>query len=279
MTNDADYCPYCNTTDAVDLTDEHVIPRSIGGDSRTLIRVCKSCNDTVGHDVDRMLSADGWMRFNGLFAGGIARRGDQLETTTRLKDGRELEGRFFFIQTDKGVLPGFEPRKHQPDGTVWLSEDVDTDFGVLPPDINIFRRDMVEYWGFCFPPARISGMEPAMLKVLLGLIYMDQGQRAVSSSAFDVVRSSLGGTLHPAIAYSWLDKPMTWGNSTIQNHEHAVYFECIDQEAFRAGVALFGTGITFQIRGFNCLLPRRCVRWPGRPGPPQEQTGNRNNNR
>lgn len=231
----------------------------------------------IGGDVDTMLSADGWMRMNGLFAGGIAKPQDRLESTTTLKDGRKLEGYFFFIQTDKGALPGFEPKKHQSDGTVWLSEDVVTDFDLLPLDINIFRRDMVKYWGFDCPPARESGMESAMVKVLLGIIYFDQGQPVVSQFAFDVIRSSLGGILHPDIVYTWLDKPMTWGDSIIKNHEHAVYFECVDQKLFRAGVALFGTGITFQIQGFNCFLPKRCVRWPGRPGPPQEQVVQRNN--
>ena len=271
MTNDTNYCPYCNIATAINLTDEHVIPKSIGGDSRTLIKVCKSCNDTVGRDVDTMLSSDGWMRINGLFAGGIAKRQDLLETTTTLKDGRKLEGHFFFIQTDNGILTGFQPKKYQSDGTVWLSEDNVTNSELLPSNITIFRRDMVEYWGLSCPPARDSGMEPAMVKVLLGIIYVDQGQQVVSSPAFDVIRSSLSGSLHPAIAYTWLDGPMIWDDLIIKNHEHAVYFECVDQNLFRAGVALFGTGITFQIQDFGCSLPKRCVRWSGRPGPPQEQ--------
>jgi HNH endonuclease len=269
MKAEPSYCPYCNATDAVDLTDEHVIPESIGGDSRTLIRVCKPCNNSVGRDVDTMLSSNGWMRINGLFARGIAKRQDRLESTTTLKDGRKLEGYFFVIQTDKGTLPAFEPKKYQSDGTIWLSEDVVKNHESLPVEINIFRRDMVEYWGLDCPPERLGGMEPAMVKVLMGIIYMDQGQSVVSSSSFDVLRSSLGGTLHPNIAYTWLEKPMTWGDSTVKNHEHAVYFKCVDQKLFLAGVALFGTGITFQIQNFNCFLPKRCVRWIGRPGPQQ----------
>ncbi len=269
MANDMTYCPYCNAIGSVDLTDEHVIPKSIGGDSRTLIRVCRSCNNTIGREIDALLSSDGWMRMNGLFARGIASRHDRLETTTSLKDGRILEGYFYFVQTDKGVLPAFEPKKHQSDGTVWLSEEVVADPTSLQPRINIFRRDMVAYWGFYCPPARLSGLEPAMVKVLLGMIYLDQGQRVVSSASFDVLRSSLAGTLHPNLTYTWLDKPMVWDGSTIKNHEHAVYFECVDRKLFRAGVALFGTGITLQIRDFGCFLPKRCVRWPGRPGPQQ----------
>lgn len=265
------YCPYCNTTAAVELTDEHVVPESIGGDSRTVIRVCKPCNNTIGGNVDALLSGDGWMRMNGLYAGAVAKRQDRLETTTTLKDGRKLEGQFYFIPTDKGVRHGFEPKKHQPDGTTWLSEEVETDFDSLPANINVFRRDMVEYWGYYFPPARSSGMEPAMLKILLGIIFLDQGQTVVASSAFNVIRSSLGGTVHPDITFTWLDKPMRWEDSTVRNHEHAVYFECTDGSLFRGGVALFGTGIKFKISNFNCILPRRCVRWDGRLAPLPER--------
>lgn len=261
------YCPYCSNSNAVDLTDEHVIPQAIGGDSRTLIRVCKPCNSRIGRDIDAKLSGDGWMRVNGLFARGIANRRDKLETTTTLKDGRKLEGYFFFVESDKGILPGFEPKKHQPDGTMWLSEEGVAHPEQLPRDINLFQREMVDYWGLYCPPARLSGLESAMIKVLLGIIYMDQGQSVVSSSSFDVLRSSLSGMLHPDIAFKWLDKPMTWENSTVKNHEHAVYFECVDRDIFRAGVALFGTGITFRIQGFDTFLPKRCVRWPGRLGP------------
>ncbi len=207
------------------------------------------------------------MRINGVFGGGIPKHQDRVESITTLKDGRKLEGYSFVIPTDKGNLPGFEPKKHQSDGTIWLSEDAVTGFDLLPSSIHIFRRDMVEYWGFDCPPARNSGMEPAMLKILLGIIYLDQGQKIVSHSAFDIIRLSLGGRLQGNIAFTWLDKPMVWGDSIIKNHEHAVYFEYGNQRLFRAGVALFGTGITFQIKGFSCLVPKRCVRWPGRPGP------------
>lgn len=207
---------------------------------------------------------------NAMFVGGIAKRQDRLETTTTLKDGRKLEGHFFFTRTENGVLHGFEPKKRQPDGTLWLSEEVQTDFDTLPREINIFRRDMVEYWGYYCPPARTSGMEPAMLKVLFGIVYMDQGQSIVESQAFDVIRSSLSGTIHHDVQATWLDKPMQWGDSTIRNHEHAVYFECDNNKIFRGGVALFGTGIRFEIQPFSCFLPKRCVRWDGRPGPPPE---------
>lgn len=262
-----DYCPYCNSVGALEMTDEHIVPQSIGGDSRTVIRVCKTCNNTIGCVVDTFLSSDSWMRINALFVGGLANRHDRLESTTTLKDGRRLEGHFFFTTDDNKVRINFVPKKHQPDGTIWLSDEVQFDYSTLPHNINLFRREMVEYWGIDCPPPRMSGAEPAMLKILLGMMYLDQGKSIVSSSAFDAIRSSLTGTIHADIQFAWLDKQMRWGDRTIRNHEHGVYFESAKAQELHAGVALFGTGIQFRIHPFKVAVPKRCICWDGRPGP------------
>jgi hypothetical protein len=263
------YCPYCNNTNSIQLTDEHVIPEAIGGDQRTVIKACVDCNSKVGEKIDTLLSRDGWFRLNTLFAKGYAKRQDRLQTTTKLKDGRTLEGYFYFIPTNEGYLPGFEPKKIQPDGSVWLSEAVVKKSPNSSLKINVFKRDMVEYWGFYCPPAKENGLEPAMIKVLLGIIYIDQGIDVLRGKSFDVLRYCLNGALHPLINYRWLDEPMVWGNSTVKNHEHAVYFECPEGNGFKAGVALFGTGISFQIDDFGQKIPKRCIIWEGRPGPPK----------
>ena len=81
-----------------------------------------------------------------------------------------------------------------------------------------------------------------MLKVLLGIVYMDQGQSIVESHAFDVLRSSLSGTIHHDVRATWLDKPMQWGDYTIRNHEHAVYFECEDAKILLAASPFLAQG-------------------------------------
>src|SRR5687767_9722197 len=50
-------CPYCAQEKAdSDMTDEHVIPRALGGSLRPtnplMIRVCRRCNSACGRHVD-----------------------------------------------------------------------------------------------------------------------------------------------------------------------------------------------------------------------------------
>lgn len=264
MVSPSNYCPYCNLHNCADMTDEHVIPQSIGGDERTIIRVCKPCNNKVGHTIDTLLSSDGWLRLNGLFSGSIANRNSRLESTTTLKDGRQLEGYIHFLVVEQRIVPAFEPKKNQLDGSVWLSEKVIKDQQSLPPDIKIFRPDMVKYWGFDCPPVRVRGIEPALVKILLGMIYMDQGEDVVSAPAFNAIRFCLSGTLHETVACNWLDSPMTWDDSTVRNHEHAIWFECSASGIFKAGIVLFGIGMNVAIEDFDCRLPNRCCRLAGR---------------
>jgi len=257
------YCPYCNSHEVDELTTEHVIPQSIGGDSRTLIEVCRSCNNEVGTRIDSMLSGNEWLRLNALLLGKTPSRFDRLTSTVTLKDGRILHGSFSFSRTDAGAILEFHPDRDQPDGTAWLSENAVSDASAPPESINVFRRDMVESQSLDAPPSRLTGMETAFVKVLLGVVYMDQGIPVLSSAAFDRFRSSLYGNLSPDIEFDWLDHPMAWGDSTVGKNEHAVYFECVDTRHFRAGVSLFGIGATISVSHFDQFLPRRCVKWPG----------------
>jgi hypothetical protein len=210
-----------------------------------------------------MLSGNEWLRLNALLLGKTPSQYDQLTSTVTLKDGRVLHGCFSFSRTKTGAILEFHPDRHQPDGTAWLSANAVSDVNALPGSINVFRRDMVETQSLDAPPSRLTGMETAFVKVLLGIVYMDQGVSTLSSAAFDRFRSSLSGELFPDIEFVWLDHPMAWGDSTVGKDEHAVYFECVDKMNFRGGVSLFGIGATISVSHFDQFLPRRCVKWPG----------------
>lgn len=258
MASPSRYCPYCNLDNRGDMTDEHVIPKSIGGDQRTIIRVCKPCNDNAGQTVDSLLSSDEWLRLNALLSGVSATRHSKLESTTTLKDGRRLKGSIYFSLVELQIVMDFEPSKKQSDGSLWLSEKVIEGPQSLPANINVFQRDMVKYWGIDCPPVSVRGIEPALVKILFGFIYLDQGKDVVSSPAFDVMRFCLNGTLHESVQCNWLLSPMTWGESTVQKYEHAIWFECPASGVFRAGIALFGIGMNLEIKDIGCSLPNRC---------------------
>src|SRR5262249_24869043 len=69
--SDARYSPYCNgyPFDEANMTDEHVIPQSMGGDRRTVIRTCKGCNSKTGHVVDDSISRYSFLRAVGISCG------------------------------------------------------------------------------------------------------------------------------------------------------------------------------------------------------------------
>ncbi len=247
------------------MSEEHVIPRSIGGDNRTVIMVCKVCNDTMGHSLDTKLSKDGWFKLNALLLGKPPTHQDRIKTTTKLKGGRTLEGVQHFIKKDNGYLPSFIPNRVQSDDSIWVSEDSIKKGQKLPEEINILKRDMVEYWGYyCLPPKN-RGIEPSIIKIVIGFIYLDLGRKVISKKEFSILRFCLKGRMHENIEFSWLDSPMQWGNSKVKNNEHAVYYECEEGKDFKAGVSIFGTGIVFNIKNFGRVLPKRCCKWDARP--------------
>jgi hypothetical protein len=51
-----DVCPYCGLG-AEDWTNEHVFVESLGG--RLIIKVCRRCNSTIGHDIEGRLLKEG----------------------------------------------------------------------------------------------------------------------------------------------------------------------------------------------------------------------------
>ena len=84
---DGRYCPYCNRFPILDMTDEHVYPQSIGGDSRTVIRVCSDCNSRAGQKVDASISRFTSLRIVAVFARKFMHRQERHESVGVLKDG------------------------------------------------------------------------------------------------------------------------------------------------------------------------------------------------
>ncbi len=48
------YCPYCNNQhpSTTSFTKEHIVPFALGGSNEFTISMCKSCNNTLGSQVD-----------------------------------------------------------------------------------------------------------------------------------------------------------------------------------------------------------------------------------
>src|SRR6266849_6117506 len=163
------YCPYCNSCPLDGVTDEHVYPQSIGGDGRTVIGVCKRCNNKAGANVDVWVSRQSWLKSLAFRSGNLMKRHEEHESTAKLKDGRMLVGHFYWINVGKNAArPAFQPLKTQPDGSKWITEHACQDSAKLPADINVYREDMLDKASFKLQLPEGAGLESAMIKILLG---------------------------------------------------------------------------------------------------------------
>jgi hypothetical protein len=170
------------------MTDEHVFPQSIGGDGRTVIRVCSRCNSKAGYTVDPFISKHSWLRSLAFSSGNLMKRQERHISTGILKDGRQLTGRFYWIEVGANqVMPGFEPDKEQPDGSRWISEKACGDARKLPSDINVYREEMLDKASFTATPPQDASLEPAMVKILLGMSYWARGTQSVMLPGFDAL--------------------------------------------------------------------------------------------
>jgi hypothetical protein len=143
------YCPYCNRSGRAELTDEHVIPRCIGGDERFVIRVCKPCNDTAGHRLDARLCAFTGLRALGWATGNVMTRHERHPSTGVLIDGRTLDGYFYWIvEGNDQFRPAFQPKKLQADGTIWIALTPGVDVSKLPRGYNVYSEDMLDRASF-----------------------------------------------------------------------------------------------------------------------------------
>ena len=104
------YCPYCNNT-YKEMTDEHIIPQSIGGHHWCLIRVCKKCNSNVGSHIDILLSQHAPFRLMGtLTQKKLLHKDDRHESKVMLNQGGLLKGYSHFRKVDKQkFIPSFNP--------------------------------------------------------------------------------------------------------------------------------------------------------------------------
>lgn len=227
------------------MTDEHVIPKSIGGGDETVIRVCKTCNSTIGSKADALLARHSGLRYLSI-PNRKASKGPQRQERHRsfgtLKDGTRLRGfahvewedetRFRFV---------FQPSGVQDDGKIWMTE-VQLAGNTGPIDVQILDPDEIEWTSFEFTTGEGEGMEPGIIKILLGIRYLADGARLVGLPSFDPFRQSLRGRIDPRIRIEWIDpkKNPDILPLTCENNQHLIWEACPNGNQFDAGVCLFG---------------------------------------
>lgn len=259
------YCPYCNQHNCDEMTDEHVIPRSIGGGDETVIRVCKTCNSTIGSKADALLARHSGLRFIAIMNGKASRgphRQERHRSIGTLKDGTRLKGHVHVEWEDEvSVRFVFQPSGIQDDGKVWMTEvQLAGDTG--PPYVRILDPEEVKWTSIEFTTGEEEGMEPGMLKILLGIRYLADGARLVGLPSFDPIRQSLRGRIDPRIRIEWFDPKK---NSDLlpvacENNQHLIWESCPDGDQFDAGVCLFGRFcMTVSISDFGiAVVPADC---------------------
>lgn len=111
------------------------------------------------------------------------------------------------------------------------------------------------------PPPKQSMTEPAMVKILLGMIYLNEKREIVQSPSFDILREALQGIIPRKLKYKWSKKKIK-----LENHEHYIEYGCEKAKDFEANVILFGShSISFKIKNFGQKVSSRQNRWFARP--------------
>lgn len=188
--SDETYCPYCNCCPSGAMADEHVYPKSIGGSSESVIRVCVDCNSRAGHIVDHFIGKHSWLRGLAFSSGNLMKSQEGHISTGVLKDGKTLTGRVYFAKVGTSeVKVEFKPDKMQADGSKWLNENTRLDEAKLPSDINIYRKEMLDKASITATSPEGASLEPAMVKILLGMSYWARGKQALMMPGFDIFRS------------------------------------------------------------------------------------------
>jgi len=261
-----DYCPYCNRTSPGPMTDEHVITQSIGGDHRTVIRVCKTCNNDAGMRIDSRIVRHSPLRAKIWAIQNLMKLQEKHQSRGVLKDGTELQGCFYWIPvSETEVRIGFQPDKHQPNGSTWLHEKA-VDPTRPPAGINVYREDMLDMASVCFSDPATAGLEPAMVKILLGMMYLQHGRSCVSQRGFDLMRACLGDAIPPQVSFNWIpsldELRACWPFDVLENH-HTIWGGCLDRRVFRGGVRLFhDTIVEVTIVDFVALVPEGAISIP-----------------
>jgi hypothetical protein len=259
---DDSYCPYCNSDKKPAMTDEHIIPQSIGGAEGPRIRVCKDCNDITGGRIDTLILEYPVFR---LLLGELGRQ-EKHETTVTLKDGREIEGYSFWRQVGgKQVTPTFSPKKTQKDGSIWLSEHVVSDPTRLPKGYNVLYEDMIDWIPYSpFKRPKDCSFEPFMVKVLLGFLYLIHGRSVIEQPAFDIFRRCLRGKVSRKIGFHWLNKiPHRWADLNLPDKYNGIVVaaDCTHEKRFKALVSLHHTlRLHIEVSNFGACVPERFAR-------------------
>ncbi len=192
-------------------------------------------------------------------------RQEKHQSLGTLKDGRRLEGHFYWIEVEKGkVRPGFQPLKNQPDGSQWISEHACGDPAKLPAHLNVFSEEMLDYASFNVGHPADECLKPAMVKILLGISYLVRGVEAVMLPCFDIMRNCLTGVMDSRVGVKWIDSTETLKSRNLpfqpKSNEHTVWGECADGQTFIGGVSLFGrVTAEITINGFGHVLDGRVV--------------------
>src|SRR5262249_32741721 len=149
---------------------------------------------------------------------------------------------------------GFEPLKNQPDGSVWITEQACKDPSKLPAGYNVYRANMLDSASYCYSDPAKAGLEPAMVKILLGVMYIDRGREVISLPCFDLMRACITGAIPAPFSFNWLrstaELRARWPFEVVEK-AHTIWGGCPDGMTFRGGVSLFGHAIVeVKIDGF-----------------------------
>jgi hypothetical protein len=203
----------------------------------------------------------------GWFSEAMMNRRERHASRGVFKDGRELEGYFYWIRTGPGKYQvGFEPAKNQPDGSIWISARTGTDLSKLPTGDNVFRDEMLDSASFSFEDPAGAGLEPAMIKILLGMMYLDRGRDVLRHAAFNVMRSCLSCDIPPQVDFNWVSSVeelrARWPFE-ICDSEHTIWGGCPDGKIFKGGVSLFAKVMAeITIRPFDYAIAERVANIP-----------------
>lgn len=261
------YCPYCNKDHSLQfMTDEHVIPDCINGDRRTVIGACKKCNSRAGELLDPLLCKFNLLRIWGMVTGRMMNRFERHKSMGELIDRRLLEGFFYWEEIPGKFQVAFEPAKNQPDGSIWINKKA-LRGAKAPANVNIYSDEMLRQASFKFDQPSTAGLEPALLKVLLGGLYLLHGERTLRHKSFDPLRSSLSGQISSTVSVVWVkslnELVERWKHKflPVGESEHMIWGGSTDGQIFYGGVRLYTQVVAeVTISDFGRILDERVVR-------------------
>lgn len=192
---------------------------------------------------------------------------EKHESKAHLKDGRELDGFFYWIhEGERKWSVGFKPIKNQADGTIWLHEEAVKDEAKLPEGFNVYRPEMLHSASFALLDPATAGLEPAMTKILLGMMYQFHNRKVTRLKGFHPMRDVIHGRESAQISYNWLktinDLESRY-SFRVNDRSHTIWGGSVDAATFRGGVSLFGYAIVeITITPFGQLMDERVAHIP-----------------